>query len=278
MTYREMGMRIGFFDSGIGGLTVLAEALALMPQAQCLYFADTASVPYGNKPREVVRDCVFKGVAFLADQGIEALVVACNTATAVAIEDLRQRYGFPIIGMEPAVKPALAALKAPLPGAETSGQRVLVLATDMTLREAKFQHLVHRIDDEARVDYLSLQGLVARAEAFEFAPEPIAAYLAQATAHLDLARAGVVVLGCTHFPYYRPHLRRLFPPGTRFVDGNRGTVNNLCAHLALDPNGTPEPGGVSYFESSQAADPARFNRYLRYYAGLEKGQVLADQA
>jgi len=252
----EKGMRIGVFDSGIGGLTVLAEALERLPGARYLYFADTASVPYGDKPRAEVQACVCAGVDFLAAQGLDALVVACNTATSVAIAELRARHPFPIIGMEPAVKPALALLP---PG---SG-RALVLATDLTLREEKFQALVNRIDADARVDYLSLPGLVAFAEAFQFDPAVVMPYLREATAHLDLAAYGAVVLGCTHFPYFRRHLAQLLPAGAALVDGNRGTVNNLAAHLGPAPAG---PGSVAFFESGAPAAPARFQRFLAYLA------------
>ena len=255
-------MRIGLFDSGVGWLTVLAEAQAQVQGADFVYFADTASVPYGNKPKDVVRQCVFAGVACLVRQGIEALVVACNTATSVAIEDLRRAYDFPIIGMEPAVKPAL----------EVQSGRVLVLATDMTLREDKFQRLVHRIDDEARVDYLSLQRLVAHAEAFQFDPEVIGPYLEGAFARRDLAAYGAVVLGCTHFPYYRPQLARLFAPGTLLVDGNRGTINNLCARLGDRLPGSGS-GTVAYFESGQPAPPERFQRYLEHYRAINGDQA-----
>jgi glutamate racemase len=256
-------MRIGFFDSGIGGLTVLAEALDRIPGAEFLYFADTASVPYGNKPKEEVRRCVFRGVEFLASRGMEALVVACNTATSVAIEDLRRTYPFPIIGMEPAVKPALHLV------AQKPGSRVLALATDMTLKEAKFQALVRRIDRESRVDHLSLQGLVALAEAFAFDSEQVGACLREATAPLDLGTYGAVVLGCTHFPFFRPQLARLFPPGTSLVDGNRGTVANVIRLLKGSlPAGGP-PSRVAWFESGQASTPGRFQRYLDYYRNLE---------
>ena len=262
MAALENGMRVGFFDSGIGGLTVLAEALGRLDGADALYYADTDSVPYGGKPSAVVRARVLEGVAFLAAQGIEGLVVACNTATAVAIEALRERYPFPIIGMEPAVKPALERTRA-------AGTRVLVLATDTTLREDKFHRLVDRIDEDARVDHLALPGLVTLAEAFDFSPASVAPYLAQATAHLDLGVYGAVVLGCTHFPFFRPHLARLFPAGTPLVDGNRGTVNNLCARLQAGFPGLGT-GAVSYFESGRPAPPARFQRYLDCYAGLTR--------
>ena len=214
-------------------------------------------MPYGNKPRDTVRQCVFAGVEFLMRQDLDALVVACNTATSVAIEDLRRAYAIPIIGMEPAVKPALLL-------AQQSGSRVLVLATDMTLRETKFLRLVDRIDDEARVDHLSLQQLVTYAETEVFDPERIGRYLEAATAHLDLAAYGAVVLGCTHFPFYRAHLARLFAPGTALVDGNRGTVTNLCKHLGPLPP-SPAPGAVRFFESGAAASPERFQRLLERY-------------
>jgi glutamate racemase len=252
----EKGMRIGVFDSGIGGLTVLAEAQERLPGAHYLYFADTASVPYGDKPKAQVRACVSAGVDFLAAQGLDALVVACNTATSVAIEELRLRHPFPIIGMEPAVKPALERLR---PG---SG-RVLVLATDLTLREDKFHALVNRIDLDARVDYLSLPGLVAFAEAFQFDPAVVLPYLREATGHLELDAYGAVVLGCTHFPYFRRHLAQFLPAGTALVDGNRGTVNNLAAHLGPVAAG---PGSVAYFESGAPAAPGRFQRFLDYLA------------
>ena len=256
-------MRIGVFDSGVGGLTVLAEAQVQVQGADFVYYADTASVPYGDKPREVVRQCVFAGVECLVRQGIDALVVACNTATSVAIEDLRRAYAFPIIGMEPAVKPAL----------ECQPGRVLVLATDMTLREDKFQRLVHRIDDEARVDDLSLQRLVAHAEAFEFDPELIGPTLREAFAPIDPAAYGAVVLGCTHFPYYRPQLAQLFAPGTLLVDGNRGTINNLCARLGDRLPGAGS-GAVAYLESGQAAAPGRFQRYLDRYRDITAAEAL----
>jgi glutamate racemase len=247
-------MRIGFLDSGIGGLTVLAEAMEQLPGAEFLYFADTGSVPYGDKPREVVRQCILAGVDRLVARGIEALVVACNTATSVAIEELRRAHAMPIIGMEPAVKPALAL-------AREAGGRVLVLATDMTLREDKFRALVDRIDEDDRVDHLSLQGLVAFAEAGTFAPAAVDPYLHAVTADLDLRAYSAVVLGCTHFPYFRSHLARLFPPGTALVDGNKGTVANLRNRIGPLREGAG-PGGVTFLESGAGSSPERFQRFL----------------
>lgn len=108
---RNLSVRIAFFDSGIGGLTVLKQALAALPNEEYLYFADTRNVPYGLKPKDQVQSHILAAAEFLFKQDIQALVVACNTATSVAISGLRQRYAIPIIGMEPAVKPALAKNK-----------------------------------------------------------------------------------------------------------------------------------------------------------------------
>ena len=120
----EHTVRIAFFDSGIGGLTVLHQAKKLMPQEDYLYYADTDHVPYGSKTKEEIRRYVEEAADFIAAQDVKALVVACNTATSVAIQSLRARYSFPILGMEPAVKPAVKNIAV--------SKRVLVTATPVT--------------------------------------------------------------------------------------------------------------------------------------------------
>ena len=118
-------MKIGIFDSGIGGLTVLAEALKEIPKGEFIYFADTGNVPYGTKSKEEVKDLVLRAGEFLYSKKIDALVVACNTATSIGIEELRKKYNVPIIGMEPAVKLALN---------KEDNKKVLVMSTDLTLK------------------------------------------------------------------------------------------------------------------------------------------------
>ncbi len=123
-------MKIGISDSGVGGLTVLNEALQHMPDEDYIYLADTYNVPYGTKTREQVKELILNIVEFLDSKDIDVLVVACNTATSVGITELRRKYSFPVIGMEPAVKYALER--------NISG-RVLVLATPLTLTEKKYK-------------------------------------------------------------------------------------------------------------------------------------------
>ena len=154
-------MYIGFFDSGIGGLSVLKEALKILPNENYIYYGDTENAPYGTKTKEEVKDLTFRAVEFLDKHKIKALVVACNTATSAAVRELREKYSFPIIGMEPAIKPAVE-------NNQKKGKRVLTLATPLTLKEEKFQSLISKFDVEHIVDMLPAPKLVEFAEKFIF--------------------------------------------------------------------------------------------------------------
>lgn len=230
---------------------MLREALHTLPHERYLYFADSDHAPYGVRPKEEVCQLVLDAVAFMAGQGIKALVVACNTGTSVAIGELRRRYAFPVIGMEPAVKPAVTG---------STHKRVLVFATELTLREEKFQHLVARVDTEGLVDYLPLQELVRYAERFEFDEAVIRPYLEEKLAGLPLADYGAAVLGCTHFLFFQPILQKVLP-GIQIIDGNRGTVRNLQKQLAGQLR-TSGAGEVEYFISGKRAETGFFERYL----------------
>ena len=179
-------MQIGFFDSGIGGLTVLHQAKRAMPQEDYLYYADTDHVPYGRKTKEEIKQYVQEAVDFIAEQGVKALVVACNTATSVAIKDLRARYSFPILGMEPAVKPAVNDTHCT--------KRILVTATPVTIREEKLQNLLHQVDQHHQVDLLPLPRLVEFAEQGNFTDGQAEAYLRETLSAFDLEPSGEISL------------------------------------------------------------------------------------
>lgn len=215
-------MKIGVFDSGVGGISVLHHALRMLDTPEYLYYADVQHAPYGTKDASAIRDYACAITDFLIEKGCEAVVIACNTATSAAVEILRARTSIPIIGMEPAVKPAL--------GVETSGKRrrVLVLATPLTLKEHKLEDLLKRFDDAHRVDLLALPALVPFAEKQLFEGEEVTAYLREAFAKTDTSQYAAVVTGCTHFLFFLPALRALFAPGTVFVDGAEGTVRRLA--------------------------------------------------
>lgn len=209
---------VGFFDSGFGGLTVLSKVSKQFPDENYIYFADTLNAPYGTKSVDVVKKLVFHAADVLAKENIKILVIACNTATGVAISDLRSMYDFPIIGMEPAVKPAVL---------DSRGKRVLVVATPLTLKEKKFKDLVAQVDINGIVDLLALPGLVEFAEKMNFNEDEIMPYLKTMFATVSVNEYGSLVLGCTHFLYYRSMLKKLLPPGVHIIDGTEGTINRV---------------------------------------------------
>lgn len=240
-------MSIAFFDSGIGGITVLHQAMKMLPDEEYIYFADTLNAPYGTKTRDEVRKLVFDAVDFIVSLGVDAVVIACNTATSVAVEDLRKRYNIPIIGMEPAVKPAVE---------KTGGtqKRVLVTATPLTLKEEKLKNLIDRIDNEHIVDLLPLPGLVGFAEKFEFNEKVVSQYLTAVFKPIDLNRYGTIVLGCTHFLFYRSVLKKNIPADIDIIDGNTGTINHLKEVLLRQGNMNSGTGTVKWYCSGELVE------------------------
>lgn len=235
-------VKIGFFDSGIGGLTVLHQSLRLLPNEDYIYYADTIHVPYGEKPKEEVKEYIFDAIDFIAKQGVKAVVIACNAATSAAVEDLSKRYDFPVLGIEPAVKPAVLKW-------EGMRKKVLVLATNLTLREEKFNNLVKSIDHQELVEKLPLPGLVQFAEKFDFDEEKITPYLREELSSFALEQFGTVVLGCTHFPYFENILKKILPAGVDIISGSIGTANNLRRILEARNQVGDGTGDISFFQS-----------------------------
>ena len=257
-------MQIGFFDSGVGGITVLHEALKILPNENYIYYADVLNVPYGVRPKYEVKKFTFDAAEFIINQGVKALVIACNTATSAAIEDLRKKYSMPIIGMEPAVKPAI----------EKNGnchKRVLVTATSFTLKEEKLKNLIEKVDNENIVDLLPLPGLVEFAEKLEFNENTVAAYLEKQLSEYDMKRYGTIVLGCTHFLFYSDVLRKLLPQGIDIIDGNMGTVRNLKRVLEENNRTNEGTGKITFFNSGRRLEDDKdlavydklFNRLMK---------------
>lgn len=242
-------MQIAFFDSGIGGMTVLHQARRMMPEEDFLYYADTDHVPYGRKTKEEILQFVQEAADFIASQDVKALVVACNTATSVAIKTLREKYSFPILGMEPAVKPAVSDT--------TCTKRVLVTATPVTLREEKMQNLLHQVDQNHQVDLLPLPRLVEFAETGCFTDGQAEAYLREELGKYDLSEYCTVVLGCTHFNYFKDSFNHILPEDIAIIDGSAGTVKNLY-HVLEERNLLEKgQGKVSYYTSGRPAEALR---------------------
>ena len=250
-------LKIGFFDSGIGGLTVLRLARRKLPDADFLYYADVDNVPYGEKTGDEVRALTLSAARFLTDLGAEAVVLACNTATSAAAAPLREVLSVPVVGMEPAVKKALD---------EHPHGRVLVAATPFTCRGDKLRRLIDQVGGEELVDMLPLPGLVHLAERCDFSPEAVDPYLRGELRRFDLARYDSVVLGCTHFLYFTDAFRRLLPAAVRLVDGNDGTVNQLLRVVGPCTGG----GSVTFFDSGRPASPESLKKTRRLLERLDE--------
>lgn len=254
-------MKIGIFDSGIGGLSVLHEAYHLLPDQDFIFFADVDHVPYGTKTPEEILGFAVNNTDFLISKGADAVVVACNTATSVAIKELRKRYDIPILGMEPAVKPAVEG---------TDNKRIMVIATPVTIREDKLRDLLHRVDEEHRVDLLAMPRLVEFAEKEEFDTPQLWDYIEEQFASINKDDYSALVLGCTHFNYFKPAYRKFFGEGTLLVDGNRGTVRHLADVLKLEIS----PNSDDTFDEEHNILCLRNTEY--YFSGKEitEGETL----
>ncbi|WP_339294499.1 glutamate racemase [Paenibacillus sp. FSL W7-1279] len=257
-------MRIAFFDSGLGGLTVLSEAMKELPQEDFLFYADTLHVPYGTKAKEDVKSYIHHAMETIMKEEVKAIVVACNTATSMAISDLRKAYPIPVIGMEPAVKPAVEINRS-------SGKRILVLATPLTIKESKYRDLVRRVDSMHIVDSLPLPELVEHCEALNFDRKVMKDYFTKQFESFDMNEYGTIVLGCTHYPFYKSILSDLLPDHIRMIDGSKGTVNRLIQVLSdndlLSSSGNRD---VTLFNSRQSMEyTEKMKKALSLYGEIE---------
>ncbi|MBK5239696.1 glutamate racemase [Clostridium sp.] len=214
---------IGFFDSGVGGISVLKESLIVLPNEDFVYFGDSINAPYGTKDVNEVKELTFNAVDFLLSKGVKAVVIACNTATSAAIDALRSKYkGIPIIGIEPALKPAVEI---------SLGKSVIIMATPMTLAEKKFKGLMVKYNKKVDIISMPCAGLVELIENGIVEGEQINSYLKDKLKdfmYLDIAS---IVLGCTHYPFIKNELTKVVGDKTIIIDGSVGTANQLKRQL-----------------------------------------------
>lgn len=223
---------IGVFDSGVGGISTLQDMIRELPKERFIYYGDMANAPYGTKTTEEVISCVREVVDRLTEQKIKALVIACNTATGAAAATLRQELSIPVIGMEPALKPASEIRK---------NGNVLVLATPLTLQQEKFVNLMQRYGEGAvKVPCPGLMELVEQDDG-----EGALRYLKELFAGFRMDEVDAVVLGCTHYVFLKEMIRELLPAQVAITDGNAGTARQL--RRVLERNGllnSEGPGGT----------------------------------
>ncbi len=255
-------MKIGIYDSGIGGLSVLHRAMRKMPGTEFLYYADTKHVPYGEKTRAQIKGYVEEVLNFLISQDVDAIVIACNTATSVATKEFRNKFQVPIVGMEPAVKRALELY-------QDTGKRILVTATPITIAGEKLHNLLERVDTEHDTDLAALPKLVRFAEEGRFEDPEVEEYLEKSFENISLDQYAAVVLGCTHFNYFKREFRKIFPGEIHFVDGNEGTIRQLKRVLPDTPSEATETK-VTYYFSGKPADPEGIKKIQTCMQQLDK--------
>ena len=233
---------IAVFDSGVGGISVLRQLRKAMPREKFLYFGDSANAPYGSRTTEEVRRLTLAAAdKLMTEYPVKALVVACNTATAAAITALREKYpGEIIVGIEPALK--LAADRH-------IGGHIGVMATEVTLREEKFDALMHRWGSDCTVSKIPAPGLVRLIEAGRGDSDETLAYLRQLLAPY-IGRLDALVLGCTHYPFVKHNIQSILGPGTEVLHGGEGTARETRRRLAQQDLLREGPGEVTLTNSS----------------------------
>lgn len=238
---------IGVMDSGVGGLTVMQHIHRLLPHEHLNYVADSQYAPYGSLSPESITDRCFTIADFLIEQNVKALVVACNTATAASIQLMRAKYGLPIIGMEPAVKPAALASKNGIIG---------VLATVGTLKSAQFAALLTNYGQDIQVHTQGCIGLVECIERGEIYAASTKALIAEYCAPLLEAGADTIVLGCTHYPFVRDVIQGVVGGGVTVIDTGEAVAKHLQATLEAKSllTSTEEEAGVLVWTNNTAAD------------------------
>lgn len=213
---------IGFFDTGVGGISVLKTAIKLMPNENFIYFGDSKNAPYGTKSIDEVRELTLKSAEFLAAKNVKAIVIACNTATSVAINDLRKIYDMPIIGVEPALKPAVELKRE---------GKVIIMATTVTLSETKFNNLVNKCGKEAEIEPLPCPGLVEFIENGDLNSSELKSFLKDKFNKFKGHKLSSIVLGCTHYPFVKDVIKEIVGSDVPIIDGSLGTTNELKRKL-----------------------------------------------
>jgi glutamate racemase len=216
---------IGVFDSGVGGLSVLREIRRELPAEDLIYVADSGYAPYGDRPEDYVRGRAIAIMEFLRSQNVKAVVVACNTATGIAVDALRARYSEPIVAIEPAVKPAAA---------QTRSRVVGVLATTQTLKGQKFAKLVSTHAGDVEVLTQACPGLVEQVERGALTGASTRSLVEQYLRPLLDKGADTIVLGCTHYPFISDVIRDVAGPSVNLIDSAGPVARELRRRLQVN--------------------------------------------
>lgn len=250
---------IGIFDSGVGGLSVWREIARELPQESLCYVADQAHVPYGPRPAEQIRDFAFQIAGQLRKRNCKAIVVACNTASAAALKDLRQKYpDMPFIGMEPAVKPAALATKTGVVG---------VMATPGTLQGRMFMLAVERFAANLTLVNQPCPGLVSCIEAGDTGSPQLEGLMRDWLAPMLKAGADTIVLACTHYPFVLPLIRTVAGPGVNVLDPSPAVARQVAR--VLNEKNLKAPEQVPEYQFFTTGNVSAMRASLKHLAGIE---------
>lgn len=236
---------IAVFDSGMGGISVLRELYKIMPNENYIYYGDSKNAPYGTKSTADILRLTTQSIDSLFEREVKAVVIACNTATSAAAAVIRQAHkDFPIIGLEPALKPAALSSEHPT---------VAVMATPLTLREEKFHLLMERFKNEAEIIRLPAPGIVELVEQNKMGTKEMHDYLEEVFSPYDKKKIDCVVLGCTHFPFAKNDIIKVVGEHVKIFDGGEGAARQTKNLLEKADMLRKTHGGEISFENS---DPA----------------------
>ena len=247
---------IGVMDSGMGGISVLRELAGLLPHENFVFYGDSSNAPYGSRSTEEIYQLTEQVVQKLLKRGVKAVVIACNTASSAAGARLRAEYPeLPIVAIEPALKPAVIACP---------GGRVVVLATEATLRERKFAGLLEEWKEKAEIIKLPLPGLPEVVERGELDSPQLREFLQGYFAQLADRPVDGVVLGCTHYPFVRKVIAELLGPQVKVFDGAAGTARQLRRRLYSRRllTTSQQPGSIQWLNSSPEPEMIELSKKL----------------
>ena len=237
---------LGVFDSGVGGLSVLRAIRAALPYEQLVYVADSGHAPYGDQSEAHITQRTLRVGHWLAEQGVKAITIACNTATVVAAKSLREQTHLPVVAIEPAIKPAVALTRSGVVG---------VLATSQTVQSASVARLVELYGTDKRILLQACPGLVEHVERADLNSTQTEALLMQLITPLLAQGADTLVLGCTHYPFLRDLIQRVAGEGVMLLDPAEAVARELARRLAeagCVSDGT-QLGEVQFFTSGDVA-------------------------
>jgi glutamate racemase len=255
---------IGIYDSGVGGLSVLREVRGLLPAEHLIYFGDQAKVPYGSRPIEELQRLAEGVMRFLLDQHCKLVVIACNTASAAALKHLRAHYpDLPIVGMEPAVKPAAE---------QTLSGKVGVLATPSTFAGALYASVVERFAHDVEVFQHTCPGLVEQIEKGYLSTPKTRHILENAINPMLEAGVDTLVMGCTHYPFVIPEIEKIARGRARVIDPAPAIARQIRRVLEQREllNQATQTGKMTFYNS---ADPARFAKRIQQLIGVSADPI-----